>query len=113
LEANVNRLLRRFFGRDTALVLVLVVVCAGLLQLPTGYEERLPEHSRLSKARVIEVDNSEVQQHQILKTGTQTLKVELLGGEFEGQVVAAVNLLQGKMEIDEVYRVGQIGRAHV
>lgn len=102
-----NWLRRRFVGRDTVLVLVLVVVCVGLLQLPTGYEERLPEHSRLARARVIEVDNSEVHQHQILKTGTQTLKVELLGGDFEGQVVEAVNLLQGKMEIDEVYRVGQ------
>lgn len=97
----------RFLSKDLVLVTLLVAVCFGLFKLPTGYENRLPEHSRLARARIVKVDNSEMHQHQIVRTGAQTLEAELEEGRFEGQTVKAVNLLQGKMEIDEIYVVGQ------
>jgi uncharacterized membrane protein len=89
-------------------VMTLVLVCVGLLWLPTGYENRRPEYSRLVKGRVIRVDNSGIVQTGIVKNGDQTLMVEVLTKPFRGEVVEAFNPLLGKMELDEVYREGQL-----
>lgn len=83
--------------------LVLALVCVGLVLLPTGYEQRRQKNSQLARACIISVDNSEVSQHLIVKTGAQSLQVEILNGQWKGQRVAAVNQLTGTMELDEMY----------
>ena len=69
------------------------------------------------------VDNSDIHKALIVKTGSQSLKVQLMEGSFEGQTVTVVNQLTGKMEMDEIYvqgrdilveysvRDGKLGRA--
>lgn len=60
------------------------------------------------RAKVISVDNSDVHQHLIIRTGNQELSVKILGGHNKGQKTKATNRLQGKVEFDEFYTKGDI-----
>jgi len=92
---------------DFLFVFILVISCIILFQLPTGFEERQPPNSRVDKGKVMTVDNGDMTQNLMVKTGSQTLMVKLLGGSFKGMTLKAVNLLYGKMELDEIYEPGQ------
>ncbi|HNS23087.1 MAG TPA: YibE/F family protein [Sedimentisphaerales bacterium] len=93
--------------KDIVLVSVFAILCAGLAFMPTGFEERLPKASRFARARVLDVENTHVRQSAIIKTGTQSLTVELLSGPFRGQKVIAVNHLSGRLELDDFLVAGR------
>lgn len=59
-----------------------------------------------ARAVVLAVDNQHVRSNQIIKTGFQVLQVKLDSGPHQGQVMAIVNQLTGKMEFDEFYAQG-------
>ncbi|MBN2705049.1 MAG: YibE/F family protein [Deltaproteobacteria bacterium] len=92
---------------DIFLVAFLLLFCLGLFFLPTGYENRQPQTSHLARARIVAVDNSDLIQNLIVKSGSQKLEVEILEGPYRGQKMTAMNFLQGKMELDEVYFAGR------
>ena len=94
---------KRTAYKDVILVVVLGLICLGLMFIPTGFETSMPKNSHFARARVLEVDNSDIHQALIVKTGVQELNVELLEGPFKGQTYNASNNLTGKMEMDEVY----------
>jgi len=52
------------------------------------------------------VDNTDIRQNLIVKTGLQELTVIILNGPFKGHRATVMNHLHGKMELDEVYEVG-------
>jgi uncharacterized membrane protein len=93
--------------KDVAFVLAFGLLCIVLLCVPTGFEDRLPSRSCFARGRVREVDNSDINQALIVKTGTQGLKVELMDGPFAGQTVLVSNHLTGRMEMDEMYKEGR------
>lgn len=72
---------------------------AGVPQAPSGYR---------SRALITDVDNSRVQRHLIVKTNAQVLNVRLLDGPHEGRELTVVNMLTGKMELDEFYEPGAV-----
>lgn len=72
---------------------------AGIPQAPSGYRCR---------ALITDVDNSRVQRHLIVKTNAQVLNVRLLDGPHEGRELSVVNMLTGKMELDEFYEPGGV-----
>lgn len=92
---------------DLLLVAILTLTCIALFYLPTGFEERVPKDSHLAKARIISIDNSDLNQNLIVKTGDQKIEAEILEGAWKGERTVAMNYLQGKMELDEVYQVGR------
>lgn len=47
-------------------------------------------------------------QYGIVRTGIQNLDVKLLDGPFAGRVVDASNEILGKLEIDKVFRPGDL-----
>ena len=55
--------------RDIILVVVFSLLSAGLYRFPTGFEARVAKAAERVKAEVTAVDNSEVQQHGMVKTG--------------------------------------------
>ncbi len=61
---------------------------------------------RHARAEVTSVDNQYVRSNQIVKTGFQALRVELLSGPQKGQTMTVTNQLTGKMEFDELYAEG-------
>jgi uncharacterized membrane protein len=58
------------------------------------------------RALVTDVDNSKVRTNLIVKTNIQLGHVRLLSGPHKDQEVDVVNMLTGKMELDEFYEKG-------
>jgi uncharacterized membrane protein len=97
---------RHLRNADTLFVLLLAVACTVLAFLPTGFEGARHQGSLHDKARVLAVDDTGVRSTRLIKTGTQTLKVEMLTGPLEGKTIQVLNELKGSMEVDEIYRPG-------
>lgn len=93
--------------RDMVFSLVIGSICVGLAFLDLSGVPPSP-HGLHARGLVIEVDNSNVKTHLIVKTQAQVLKVRVLGGPHEGHEVVVTNMLTGKMELDEFYEVGAV-----
>lgn len=91
--------------RDAVMVAVLLLLCAGLYYLDL-FPKNDPQPGRKERARVIETDNSNMQELGLLLKGTQNLEVEILGGQWKGQRFRAANHLRAQMELDKVFAPG-------
>jgi uncharacterized membrane protein len=58
------------------------------------------------RGRVVQVDNSGIDQFGIVKTGDQRLTLRVLNGPFKGREVTASNRLIGKLELDKMFAEG-------
>ncbi len=92
---------------DYLFTLVVSLFSIVLIFWPTGFEDRIQADSYYAKAKIFKLDNSELRQNLLVKTGSQQLTVEILSGPFQGQTARCRNTLMGKMEIDEVYGEGE------
>lgn len=89
--------------------MLFALLCVGLLLIPTGFEGvNGNNRSEQARARVTHVDNTDIRQNLIVKSGTQEMTVNILNGPFKGKTATVINHLQGKMELDEVYEAGNI-----
>lgn len=84
------------------LVIVLAVATVYLLKKPGADVIVEAPAVSTSKAEVLEVDNTHVENIGTLKYGTQCLKVKLP----DGRVFAAENELRAQMELDKEFREG-------
>ncbi|MDR0563151.1 MAG: YibE/F family protein [Spirochaetaceae bacterium] len=78
-----------------------------LYGIPTGFEERLLQNTERVEGRVVSVENSTMERHGLILSGTQGVKVELLDGRFKGQTVQTGNHFLGKLELDRVFKPGE------
>jgi len=76
-----------------------------LFYTPTGFEKQYPNSIRV-EAEIVDVDNENVLQFGIVKTGEQKLDVIVKQGEYKGKTFKAVNTLIGKMEFDKIFEKG-------
>jgi uncharacterized membrane protein len=86
--------------------LFFILCCVLLFFLPTGFEGSRAKDSFMVKAAVLAVDNADLRQNLIVRTGTQDVRVEFLEGPHKGTQARVVNPLAGKMEFDEIYVPG-------
>lgn len=99
------KLSRRTHGPVLASLVLLVV----LLLLPTGYEGALTYQSAdRVRAEVLATDESAIIDTGLVRSGEQLCSVRLLGGQFRGQTVDAVNRLNGSLAEDKLFAVGDI-----
>ena len=91
--------------RDWYFSIVIFICCIGFsrLELVSVPQMNSGIHAR---AQVIAVDNSNVRQNLIVRTEAQVLTVILKDGPNKNARMAITNMLTGKMELDEFYRVG-------
>ncbi|MFX0548344.1 YibE/F family protein [Hathewaya histolytica] len=88
-------------------ILVLIIVIGVLIFIPTGFEKHKDDIKSIrGKGKIIEVDNFQMRTRGIVKTGTQTVIVEVMNGKFKGEKVEAVNKVMGKLELDKIFQVG-------
>ena len=102
---------KRFsFNRQTGgPVLASLVLLVALLLLPTGYEGALTyQNADRVRAEVLTTDESDIVDTGLLRTGDQRCTVKLLGGQFRGQTVEAVNRLSGSLAQDKLFAPGDI-----
>ncbi len=97
-KSNKNRLNITFISFISTLTLILVY-------LPTGHENpRLLKNTDHVKAKVLSVNNDDLDQHGIVTVGTQDLTLKLLSGDFKGDTVTAHNILMGQKKIDKIFK---------
>ncbi len=92
--------------RDALLALIFFILNAVLILTPTGFEAHQDERAEQVEGRIASVDDSGIRQFGIVKTGAQTLEIELLGGKDKGKTVQAINTLLGKLEMDKMFVPG-------
>jgi uncharacterized membrane protein len=85
---------------------VILAFCVLLSVIPTGFEDRLPQNTEQTEGRVLNVDNSQLEQHGLILSGSQGVEVEILKGRWKGHVIRTGNHFLGKMELDRVFEVG-------
>lgn len=88
-------------------LMVCVLVIIVLLLLPTGYENRVQYQSAdRCSAKVIETDNSSIKDTGLIRSGEQRCTIRLLDGDFRGEEVIGINMLQGSLEQDKIFETG-------
>lgn len=94
--------LRTFWPVVASLLLMIV-----LLLFPTGYEGALAyQNADRVSALVLSTDESDVYDTGLVRTGDQRCRVRILGGQFAGVEVDAVNRLNGSLAQDKLFSVG-------
>jgi len=91
--------------RDGLFAAVLALVCAALWLIPAPARLAAPGGTAAA-ARVLSIDDSDLQLHGLVRFGSQRLEIEVLSGEFAGKRFPAANELRGQLEIDKYYRPG-------
>lgn len=91
--------------REWLFSLVIGGICIALFFVDLARVPAAPGGYR-AKARIDAVDNSRVRVNLIVKTNAQVLTATLLDGPHKGRDLQVVNMLTGKMELDEFYEVG-------
>lgn len=88
-------------------VLVSIFILILLILIPTGYEDAIIyKGTDRTYARVISVNNDNIQDTGLVRSGEQTCVLELLGGKFKNQKTEGYNLLSGSLESDKIFKEG-------
>lgn len=90
---------------DKAFVFFILLVCLGLYLLPSGFPAQEDGYTR-QRAKVVAVDNSQVHQRGVVKTGVQGVTLELGDDPSQEKRVETTNPLLGKLEMDKFFLVG-------
>jgi len=93
--------------RDAGPVIISFILLAILLLLPTGFEGAvIYKGTDRCSAKVIAVNNDNIIDTGLVRTGEQDCKIELLGGKFKGNITDGYNSLNGSLETDKIFSVG-------
>ena len=88
-------------------VLVSLVLMVLLLMMPTGYEgAQAYQNADRVTALVLSIDNSDIHDTGLVRTGDQRCHVRILGGQFAGTEIDAVNRLNGSLAQDKLFALG-------
>lgn len=88
-------------------VLVSLVLMVLLLMMPTGYEgAQAYQNADRVTALVLSIDNSDIHDTGLVRTGDQRCHVRILGGQFAGTEIDAVNRLNGSLAQDKLFAPG-------
>ena len=94
--------------KDMVFTLIICIITAATLFIPTGFENRQKINIVRARARVIATDNTDLEQYGIVKTGNQGVTLEILNGKFKGRVAESNNMLIGKLELDKMFAVDDV-----
>ena len=92
--------------KEIVFVSILIIFVILLFLFPTGFENRIKKDVIRAQGRILETDDSGVQQFGIIKQGAQRVKAKVLNGKFKNQEILVDNILIGKMELDKFFVEG-------
>ena len=88
-------------------VLACLTLILLLLLLPTGHEDAVQyQQADRCAALVLTTDDSSIVDTGLVRSGEQRCTLELLDGDFAGQTVNGVNMLNGSLEQDKLFSQG-------
>ena len=91
--------------RDIWFSAVILLCCIGLYFIPSP-PPLAKQTGKPVLARVVAVDNSLVEQHGLVRFGSQKLTVRLLNPKYQGAQFTANNELRAQMELDKEFMPG-------
>lgn len=95
--------------QNNAPVLFSLILLIVLLLIPTGYEGAFVyQNADRVRAEVLSTDESDIVDTGLIRTGEQRCKVIILGGKFKGEIITAVNRLNGSLAQDKIFSDGDI-----
>ena len=86
-------------------VWVCLLFIAWLAILPTGYQEIYREAEQCV-AKVIQTDESKIIDTGLVRSGEQRCQLEIVSGKCKGKTAEGVNMLNGSLEQDKLFREG-------
>jgi uncharacterized membrane protein len=92
---------------DKIFVVAITLLSILLYLIPTGFPIQEDDYIR-SKAKIIAVDNQNVYQRGVVKTGVQGVSIEIMDGVYKGKTVETTNTLLGKLEMDKLFQTGDV-----
>jgi uncharacterized membrane protein len=102
--SNYKSLMAQESRRDAIFIAVVGLLTVLILFIPTGFEgSAIQSNAVRAKVRVIEVNNERLKIIGPVRQGEQQLEVQILSGDFKGQVHSSSNHMMGKMELDKVF----------
>lgn len=90
--------------RELILIVISTLFCIIISLIPP-LESRTDNSIRV-EVSILEVDNSEIEEHGIVKTGNQHLTARILEGEHKNEIIECSNQLTGRMEMDKLFTAG-------
>ncbi|MDR0555294.1 MAG: YibE/F family protein [Treponema sp.] len=96
--------------RDRIFALASLGLTILVLALPTGFEGSagITGKAERVRGRIVEVNNEKLKIIGPVKQGEQQLEVEIRSGRFRGQVFPSSNNMMGKIELDKIFREGDM-----
>jgi len=94
--------------RDLIFTAAIFLITVGLLFIRSGFEPEGETGAISARARVVGVDNTNLEQYGLVKIGHQELTIRISSTRFRGEIHNAVNQLIGKMELDKVFERGDL-----
>ncbi|MFI3247723.1 MAG: YibE/F family protein [Rikenellaceae bacterium] len=93
--------------RELYFIIVVAIAIIALFIVPTGFENpSLTQNTLYEKAKVTDVDNSDLSNISVITLGSQYLTLEILSGEFKGESISASNILLGDKRRDKIFQLG-------
>ncbi len=92
---------------ESSPVLVSLFILLILIFIPTGFEDAiLYQGTERCKVEVISVDNNNIIDTGLVRSGEQACELKILEGRFKGRIVQGVNVLNGSLESDKIFVAG-------
>ncbi len=91
---------------NIAFIIIISILTIVLIYLPTGHENpKLLKNTDHVKAKVISINNDDLDQHGVVTVGTQDISIQLLAGKAKGDTVIAHNILIGQKKLDKIFNI--------
>ncbi len=92
---------------NIAFICFVAILTVILIYIPTGHENpKLLNNTLRVKAKVIAIDNDDLESHGVVTIGTQDLSLIIKEGKFKGDTVQAHNILMGQKRMDKIFEIG-------
>lgn len=103
---------QKFMEHIPTLATLLLILVLALI--PTGFENKeVYRNAEKCQAKILEVNNSNIIDTGLVRSGEQSCKVEFVNGKYKGQTAAGVNMLSGSLEADKIFAPGDSALAAV
>lgn len=93
--------------KEWCFIQVVIAAIIALALIPTGHENSsMTDNLIYEKARVVSVDNSDLETISVVTLGTQLLELKIERGKFKGDTLTSKNVLSGQQSLDKIFLEG-------
>lgn len=98
--------MKRLISKHDLCILIVLAICSAILLMIPAPKRLAAQTGFKCRAKVVEVDNSNLAKHDLLLFGSQVLTVKILHGKHKGEIFKANNELRAQLELDKVFQAG-------